>query len=92
MFGIPEALVSLSIQQASAQEMLWLFIALTSQVVHATSMSFKLCDFTLVSEMFGALKQDLVVSPLHLFENVTDLSIVECVGVNQTETSWYNVP
>lgn len=86
VFGVPGALVSLTIQQASAQEMMWLFTALTSQTVHVSTMSFKLCDFTLVSEMFGPLKQDLGGPSSHLLANVTDLSIVECVGI---ESSWY---
>lgn len=86
--GSPENLTALTLQQAGAQEMLWLFTALSFQTTTITNMTFKLCDFSLVSEMFSPSKQDQIGPPSHVMERVTDLSLVECYGINQHETPW----
>lgn len=84
-FNTPESLTSLSLQQASAQEMLWLFTAIAAQPSAIANMSFKLCTFSLVSELFSPARQELGVSSFRVMERVTDLSITECTGL---ETSW----
>jgi len=85
VFNTPESLASLNLQHASAQEMLWLFTAIAAQPSTISNMSFKLCSFPLVSELFSPPRQDLASSSFRILERVTDLSITECTGL---EPSW----